>query len=65
MQTFSQSIEAVKSIKAQIDGYSKILDELNHMTESVEENLERLHKESGVISVLDGKLFCVFCREFL
>ena len=56
MQTFDQSINAVKNIKAQIDGYSKILGELNEMTAQVEENLERLHKESGVISNLDGRL---------
>ena len=56
MQTFDQSINAVKNIKAQIDAYSKILGELNDMTAQVEENLERLHKESGIISSLDGKL---------
>ena len=56
MQTFDQSINAVKNIKAQIDGYAKILNELNDMTAQVEENLERLHKESGVITSLDGKL---------
>ena len=42
MQTFDQSINAVKNIKAQIDAYSKILTELNDMTAQVEENLERL-----------------------
>ena len=56
MQTFDQSINAVKTIKTQIDGYAKILSELNDMTAQVEENLERLHKESGVITALDGKL---------
>ena len=56
MQTFDQSINAVKNIKTQIDSYSKILGELNDMTAQVEENLERLHKESGVITALDGKL---------
>ena len=56
MQTFDQSINAVKNIKSQIDSYSKILGELNDMTAQVEENLERLHKESGVITALDGKL---------
>ena len=56
MQTFDQSINAVKNIKSQIDAYSKILGELNDMTAQVEENLERLHKESGVITTLDGKL---------
>ncbi len=56
MQTFDQSINAVKNIKAQIDAYSKILGELNDMTAQVEENLERLHKESGIISTLDKKL---------
>ena len=56
LQTFDQSISAVKNIKAQIDAYSKILGELNDMTAQVEENLERLHKESGVITTLDGRL---------
>lgn len=56
MQTFDQSINAVKNIKAQIDGYANILNELNDMTAQVEENLERLHKESGLITSLDGKL---------
>ena len=56
LQTFDQSINAVKNIKTQIDAYSKILGELNDMTAQVEENLERLHKESGIISTLDGKL---------
>ena len=56
MQTFDQSINAVKNIKAQIDAYSKILGELNDMTAQVEENLERLHKESGVITTLDNRL---------
>ena len=45
MQTFSQSIEAVKSIKAQIDNYAKVLDELNQMTENVEEKWKRLVEE--------------------
>ena len=51
LQTFDQSINAVKNIKTQIDAYSKILGELNDMTAQVEENLERLHKESGIISI--------------
>ena len=56
IQTFGQSIESVKNIKAQIDNYAKVLDELNTMTAQVEENLERLHKESGIIDTINGKL---------
>ena len=56
MKTFNQSINSVQSIKKQIDGYAEILKDLNEMTAQVEENLDRIRKESKVVDNLTVRL---------
>ena len=50
------NIAAVNNIQAKVDGYAKILGDLNTMTKQVEENLERIHNESGIVDNLKTRL---------
>ena len=54
--SLDKSIKAVQNIEAQINGYSKILDELNDMSANVEENLIRIQKESVIVNKLNDRL---------
>ena len=56
IENLDKSIKAVQNIEAQINGYSKILDDLNEMSANVEENLLRLQKESVVVNKLNDRL---------
>ena len=51
-----KDIKAVQNIEAQINSYSKLLDELNDMTAQVEENLLRIQKESVIVNKLNDRL---------
>ena len=54
--SLDKSIKAVQNIEAQINNYSKILDELNEMSGNVEENLLRIQKESVIVTKLNDRL---------
>ena len=54
--SLDKSIKAVQNIETQINGYSKILDELNEMSANVEENLIRIQKESVIVNKLNDRL---------
>ena len=56
IESLDKSIKAVQNIEAQINSYSKILDELNEMSANVEENLLRIQKESVIVNKLNERL---------
>ena len=56
IKLFEQNIQAVQSIKNQIDSYAQVLNDLNEMTDNVEENLERLHNSSQLITQVSNRI---------
>ena len=56
MKSFSKDISSVQNIRAQIDSYAKVLEDLNQMTDQVEENLQRIHKESAIVDSIIKRL---------
>ena len=56
VKSLGQNIAAIQQIEQQIAKYQSALTELNDMTDKVEENLIRIHKESGIIDKLDSKI---------
>lgn len=56
IQLLQDNIETVQKIKSQIDVYSKKLNDLNEMTDNVEENLERLKNSGQIIAKVSNKI---------
>ena len=55
VKSLENNISTVNNIENQISHNSKLLNELNEMTVNIEENLERLHKESGIVNSLTAR----------
>ena len=56
IKTFDASINSVKKIEAEIDNYSRLLNDLNDMAVKVEENLVRIQNESTIVDRLSERL---------
>ena len=56
IKSLEGNITTINTIQAKVDGFTKILGDLNNMTKQVEENLERIHKESGIVDNLKIRL---------
>ena len=54
--TFDSSINAIKKMEAEINNYSRLLNDLNDMTGKVEENLLRIQKESVIVDKISDRL---------
>ena len=50
INTLSESIKSVQFIEEKLNGYATVLNDLNEMTEQVEENLNRIKKENSIIT---------------
>ena len=54
--TLDSQISEISKMGEKISGYDKSLKELTQMSLAVEENLEKIKKEAGIIEKLDSKL---------
>ena len=56
ISALDNDIKAVQNIENQINSYAQVLNDLNDMTDKVEENLRRIQKESNVVDSISSKL---------
>ena len=56
IKVLEQYTQSIDNIGAQINNYSRLLNDLNDMTGQVEENLKRIQKESTIVNNLTNSL---------